>query len=265
MALANDMTELLNKIERRLGLLPLTPHLPEYLDKEHWAQVIKEDTLVTFSRYFPNRFKMIINDQTCDKQKDPDRNVMWYYIKDEILCGNKLLGVRDIDWTDTSAANSSLTNGSIGTYYYPAGMVCPEATLSSVVSLQMYADFASLYNRGILIDFEYPNRFCLKGLGNTNYDLSSFVVDLLVEHRDLSTISPTKMNIFENLAMSDVANFLYMNLRYYDNMETAYINLDLKLSELQDQANKRESIIDELQNSYVSMANDYNSNAIWSV
>jgi hypothetical protein len=263
MALANDMTALLNKIERRLGLLPLVPHLPENLNKEHWAQVIKEDTLVTFSRYFPNKFRMVINDDTVDKKKEG--NVVWYYIKDEILCGNKLLGVRDIDWTDTSADNSSLTNGSIGTYYYPAGMACPEATYSSIVGLQMYADFASLYNRGILIDFEYPNRFRLKGLGNTNYDLSSFVVDLLVEHRDLSSISPTKGEIFEALAICDVANFLYMNLRYYDNLETVYVNLDLKLSELQEAANKRDQVIDELKNSYVSMANDYNHNAIWSV
>lgn len=262
MALANDMTDLLNKIERRLGLIPLTPHLPEYLNKEQWAKVIKEDTLVTFSRFFPNRLKMVINDETVDKRKEG--NVMWYYIKDEILMGNKLLGVMDIDWTDTSAQNSSLTNGSIGTYYYPAGMACPEATLNAVLTLQGFADFASLYNRGIYIDFEYPNRFCLKGLGNTNYDLSSFVVVLLIQHRDLGTISPTKFEILERLAMADVANFLYMNLRYYDNMETAYINLDLKLSELQDQASKREQVVEELQNSYVSTSNDYQP-YIWTI
>ena len=256
MALANDMTLLLNKIERRLGLIPLTPHLPENLSKEKWANVIKEDTLVTFSRYYPNRFKMVIDDKTVDKRKDPDRNIMWYYIKDEILCGNKLLGVRDIDWTDTSAANNSLTNGSIGTYYYPAGMACPEATLSSIVSLQMYADFSSLYNRGIYIDFEYPNRFCLKGLGNTNYDLSSFVVILLLQHKDLSTISPTKMNIFENLCQADIANFLWKNLRYYDGLDTIYINIDLKLSELQDEASKRDQIIEQLDEANVSSSND---------
>jgi hypothetical protein len=72
------------------------------------------------------------------------------------------------------------------------------------------------------------------------------------------------MSIFEQLAMSDVANYLYMNLRYYDNLETAYINIDLKLSELQDQANKRENIIEELKNSYVSPSNT-NIPYIWSV
>lgn len=255
MALSNDMTLLLDKIERRLGLIPLSQHLPKGLQKSDWSNIIMQDTMVEFSRFFPNRLKMVINDTTCNKQYDKTTNTMWYYIKDEILQNCKLLGIKDIDWTDTSSANSSLTNGSIGNYYYPNTMPCPAATYESVLALQMAADFASLYNRGIVIDFEYPNRFCLKGLGNTNYDLEQFVVVLLVEHKSLSTISPTMMGIFERLAMSDVANYLYMNLRYYDNFETAYVNIDLKLSELQDIAGRRDNIIEELDNAHVSTAN----------
>ena len=263
MALANDMTALLDKIERRLGLIPLSPHLPEGMQKSDWAKIIETDSIITFSRYFPNRFKINISEETCDKRKD-ENNIMWYYIKDEILQGCKLLGVKDIDWMDTSARNSSLTNGSIGTYFYPSGMPCPAATFENILALQTAADFASLYNRGITIDFQYPNRFSLRGLGNTNYDLDRFVVVLLVEHKSINTISPTKMNIFEDLAKADIANFLYMNLRYYDGLETAYVNLDLKLSELQSEADKREGIIDVLKESAVTTAND-ECPIIWSV
>lgn len=255
MALANDMTNLLDKVERRLGLIPLSEFLPDELQKPKWADVVMDDTIVEFSRYFPNSFKMIINEETCNKRLDKETNTMWYYIKDEILQGAKLLGVKDIDWTDTSSANSSLTNGSIGTYYYPAGMPCIEATFNSVLALQTAADVASLYNRGITIDFQYPNRFCLKGLGNTNYDLSSFVVILLVQHSSLNTISPTMMSTFESLAQCDIARFLYSNLKYFDNLDTAYINIDLKLSDLQDEASKRDGIIEDIKNSYVSAAN----------
>ena len=251
--LNNDMTLLLNKIEKRLGLIPLAPHLPEGMQKSDWCDVIKNDTLVEFSRYFPHRFKMVINDQTCNKRKID--GTMWYFIKDEILNDAKLLGIKDIDWTDTSAANSSLTNGSIGTFYYPSGSVCIESTFESLLGYQMMADFSSLYNKGIYIDFEYPNRFALKGLGNTNYDLTSFIVVLLVEHSSLSTISPTMMSAFESLAMSDIANFLYMNLRYYDGLDTIYLNIDLKLNELQEVANRRENIIEELKNSSVTPTN----------
>ena len=264
MALANDMTLLLNKIERRLGLIPLSQHLPEGMQKKDWANIINEDTMVTFSRYYPNRLKMVINENTVDKKLDPETHVMWYYIKEEVLQNCKLLGIKDIDWTDTSAANNSLTNGSMGTYYYPSGVPCIASTYEEIVGLQTMADFASLYNRGIVIDFEYPNRFALKGLGNANYDLAQFVVILLVEHRSLSTISPTMMETFEALAQADVANYLYNNLKYYDNLETVYVNIDLKLSELQDAANRRNDVIEELKNAYVSTSN-MEVPIVWSV
>lgn len=260
--LANDMTLLLNKIERRLGLTILLPNLPEYLNKEHWCDVIKEDTLVTFSRYFPNKLKMVINDETCYKKKD-EQGVTWYYIRDEVLQGNKLLGVMDIDWTDNSNNNSSLGTASVGTYWYPAS-TCPAATFESIVGLQMAADFASLYNRGILIDYDDNGRFALKGLGNVSYDLNSFTVILLIEHTNLSTISPTKMEIFESLAMSDIANFLYQGLKFYDGLETAFVNIDLKLSELNQVADKRDNIIEEIRNAWVTPSND-NIPYIWSV
>lgn len=262
MALANDMSSLLDKIERRLGLVPITPHLPEFCDKNQWAKTIKSDTMVTFSRYFPNQLKMIINDDTVYKKKE--NGVVWYYIKDEILQGAKLLGVQDIDWMDNTTNNSSLGATSLGGGYYYPSFACPEATFESILALQTNADFASLYNRGLYIDFEYPCRFSIKGLGNTNYDLKSFSVILLVEHSSLNTISPTKMEIFESLAQADIANFLWKNLRYFDNLETIYVNIDLKLSELQDEAQKRDQIIDEIKNSYVSPAND-NIPYIWTV
>ena len=262
MALANDMTQLITKIERRLGLTPLVQHLPEFCSKEKWAEVIMEDTITTFSRYFPNKFPFVVDETTCDKKEE--NGVVYYYIKDEILKGTKLLGLLDVDWTDNTTKNASLGANSIGGGYYYPSFGCIESTFNSVLSLQMQADVNSLYNRGLFIDFQYPNRFSVKGLGNTNYDLKSFVVNLLVEHCSLSTISPTKMETFEALAQADVAKFLYMNLRYYDGFETAYVNIDLKLSELNDEAGKRENIIDDIKNSYVSTSND-NIPYIWTV
>lgn len=260
MALANDMSTLLGKIERRLGLAPLVPHLPEFVSKEKWAEVIMEDTIVTFSRFYPNKFPFIVDETTCDKKVE--NGTTYYYIKDEILQGVKLLGLMDIDWTDHTAKNSSLGSTSLGGGYFYPSFGCPEATFGSMLTLQMQADVSSLYNRGLFIDFQYPNRFSIKGLGNTNYDLKSFVVNLLVEHCSLSTISPTMMNTFEELAQADIAKFLYMNLRYYDGFETAYVNIDLKLSELNDEASKRENILDKIENSYVSTSNS-NIPYIW--
>ena len=277
MASANDMTLLLDKIERWNGLRLLNKHLPSELKKgEAWAEIINTITLPTFSRYFPHKFSMVISEETCYKKRGPvaENDVdhgssrdwtIWYYIKDDVLGPDtKLLGVQDIDWTDYTSDNIGLS-GSISTgYYYPTGMFCPAQSLETMLGLQFGADMMSLYNRGIYIDFEYPARFCLKGLSNVSYDLERFKLILLVEHKSLVTISPTKMEIFEQLANADVCNWLWKELRYYDGIETAYLNLDLKLDELRTEAEKREQVLNELKESYVSASNDQ-APLIWTV
>ena len=253
MAMANDMTKLLNKIEKRLGLLLLTPHLPKELNKEAWAETIEEDTMVTFSRYFPLKVRFVINSETCHKVREDN---CWYYIiKDEYLAGAKLLGVIDIDWNDTSADNLGVGQTAGYGYYIPnyGGL---ESTFDAFLSNQMNADVASMYNNNIFVDFKYPNKIGIKRAGGLDVDLNSYVVNLLIQHHTLATISPTKMETFESLAQSDVARLLYMNLRYVDGLETVYLNIDLKLNELEQEANKREGIIDEIKQSYVSASND---------
>jgi hypothetical protein len=264
MAMANDMSALLKKIARRLGLLPVLDSLPEDCKIDKWANVIMQDTLVTFSRYYPYEFKMPVNEETCNKRKE--NGVLWYYIKDEILQGVKLLGMKDIDWTDLTNNNSSFTATSMGAGYFYPNFACPEATLETVLGLQLNANIGSLYNNQIYIDFKYPNKFALRGIANLNYDLNSFVVILLVEHSSLATISPTKMETFESLAQADVAGYLYEYLKYWDGLNTIFVDIDLKLDRLNDEKGKREDIINFLKESYVTMSNDtMRSTAVWTI
>ena len=131
-----------------------------------------------------------------------------------------------------------------------------ESTFDAFLSSQMSADVASLYNNNIYLEFTYPNKLSITRAGNIDVNLETFVVRLLVEHSNLATISPTKMEVFEALAQADIAKFLWMNLRYYDQLETIYVNIDLKLNELETEAGKRQDIIDDLKNSCVSASND---------
>lgn len=255
MAHSNEITRLLNKVSRHLQLGMLEPYLnkTELFNRNKWYETICEDSLPEFSRNFPYHFKLLVNNETCDTKKDESGN-LWYYIKEDVLQGVKLLGMKDIDWTDHSQFNSSLGRG-VTMNYWPGANICPVEALNSVVSLQMNADLASLYNRGIYIDFQYPDRFRLVGFGNISYQLDRFVVVLLVEHSNISTISPTKMSIFEDLCYSDVANLL-LGIKYIDGIQTAFADIDLKLDELRSIADKRESIIEKMNDARVSTAND---------
>ena len=63
------------------------------------------------------------------------------------------------------------------------------------------------------------------------------------------------METFENLAQADVARFLYEGLKYFDGLETVYANLDIKLSDLETEAGKRDDIVEKLDEAHVTAAN----------
>lgn len=243
----NKMTNLINKIERRLGTDII--NLPEQLSKEKWATIIEEDTIPTFSRYLPNAIKVIVNTQDVDKDG-------YSWVDDSLPDSIKILGIRDIDWSAFGVMNGgSRTPAGFGIY----DMFSSSYGIDEIGLLQARADVSSLYNTTIYPEFKYPNKVRFKTAAGTaaiNFQYNSVPLTLLVEHSlDLSTIAPTKMEIFENLATADVASFLYERLKYFDNLETVFANVDIKIDALKERADKREEIVNELKDGYVSAAN----------
>jgi hypothetical protein len=251
MAHANNMTNLVNKIERRLGLMPLTPHLPEKYGKDAWAEVIKDQTITTFSRYFPWKVPFVVT-------PDVPKRDGWYIIDEEKYFGQTgvLLGIQDIDWNDFSSDNLSVAQISgYGNYidFYGSNI-----SFEDIMCHQMRADAMSLMNYGIYIEYREPNMFRLSGLTNQMpVQMRRFTVNVLLKHPDsLQTISPTKMETFEELAKADVAEFLSSNLRFWDQMDTVFATIDMKLGDIDNAASKRDQIIEKLESSYVTAAND---------
>lgn len=241
------MTRLLNKIERRLGTKML--NLPEHLTKDKWADVIVEDSLVTFSRYFPNKIRVYIDDSWGRKNG--------YFLIDDKICDTcEIIGVRDIAWEDF-AHDSLKMNGDQGYGIYD--YLSNNYGLDDIGLLQMRADHTSLFNNGIYIDFKEPNMIKLTNVtGAEVHRLTrGFPIDLLIKHaNNLMTISESKMETFEDLATADVAVFLYNELKYFDGLETVYANIDLKMGDLESKASRREDVISAMKEGYVSAANE---------
>lgn len=246
--LANDMTKLVNKLERQLGLIPLTPHLPEQFGKDVWADVINTDSIVTFSRYYPYKIPYIVSDGTTKKDKDG-----YYIIDGDSIGGAIVTHIMDLDWSDFS--NNSLSLSQTMGYGVPdLGML--SYGYEDILNFQMRADQASLYNNGIYLDIKQPNKVKLVGAGNYQLNLiHDFKIHIGIQHPGLYTISPTVMNTFEQLAKADVASFLYNNLKYYE-MDTVYASIDMHLTDLQTEAAKHDDIVQLLEQNYVSAGND---------
>lgn len=246
---ANRMNALLDKLERRLGTKQL--NLPDYLTKDKWAtEVIANETLDTFSRYFPNS----IHIQLDMSQKTKDG----YYLLDEYVPESvEILGVRDIDWSLFSRDSLRLQEAQgYGVYDFMTN----NYGLDDIMLLQMRADHMSLFNNQIFVEYKPPNMIKLSTVtgADITHGMKGFPVEVLIKHaNNLMTIPPTMMETFERLAEADVARFLYENLKYYDGLETVYANMDLKISDLEERASRRDEIVEYLDESHVSAANSH--------
>lgn len=238
---ANNMTRLLNKIENRLGTDMLD--LPKQLRKEVWAEkVIIPDTIVTWSRYFPYEFRYHITPETKKKNG-------WYLLDEEVFGDVNILGVKNIDW---GTFNNDIFGGPYGTYDYMAAGY----DIGDMFGLINQANINSLFNNGIYPNFEPPNKFRLESTYGSEICMNSFDVFVLVEHSaNLTTISPTQMDTFESLAMADVAGFLYNKLKLFQDLQTVFANVNIRIEDLQEQYQKREEIMNYIKESYVSAAN----------
>lgn len=243
----NKMNNLLNKIERRLGTRQL--NLPDYLQKDNWAKdVIANDTLDTFSRFFPNSMHITLD--LSQRMKDG------YYIIDKYIPENiEILGVRDIDWALFSRDSLRLQEAQgYGTYDFMTN----NYGLDDIALLQMRADHMSMFNNQIFIDFKPPNMIKVSTVTGADITrgMKSYPIEILIKHApNLMTIPATMMEIFEELAEADVARFLYEELKYFDGLETVFANIDMKISDLEGKASRREEIVQRLDEAHVSAAN----------
>ena len=244
----NKVDKLINKIERRLGTRQLL--LPDHLTKDKWLDAtIIPDSIETFSRYFPHMVRIQIK-CSPDNMKDG-----YYLIDTDLLGGVELIGVKDIAWE--VYGNSALAQQSgIGMYDYLSAY--SNYSMDDGMALQARADLTSFFNNSIFVDFKEPNKIRLTTVtGNLITEGLDYIpLDVYVYHpSNLSTIPQTQMEIFEKLAMCDVANYLYGELQYYDNLETVFASVDYKLDRLERVAGEREDIVRYLDENHVNPAN----------
>ena len=248
------MEQLLNKIERRLGTKML--NLPQEIAKDSWAEVIDEDTLSTFSRYFPNDILYFLDIDT------PKKNG-WYLIDEEKINSAEIIGVGDIDF---SVLSKTSIYGSVQYGYLDT--IATSYGIDDVFRFQALSDLTSIFQNNLYLEFKAPNMVRITDSINIDNikSLRTVPIRLFTKHqKNLMTISQTQMETFEQLAICDVASYLYENLKLFDGLENVYANIDLKLQDLQEKASRREEIVQRLDDAHVTFANNPNQPMILTV
>ena len=157
--MANEMTKLLNKIERRIGTKALV--LPDEISKDTWAkEVIADDTIPTYSRYFPHKITVYL-----DRDKTPMDREGYYLLNPRMVDGAKIIGIKDIKFSafrDTGAtAIPGMVSGGLG--FYDFATTVSEYTYDDIALLQGSANLNSVFN-GILFRKKFEHIFISKSI-----------------------------------------------------------------------------------------------------
>lgn len=223
---------LMKQIKNRCGIysikLPLT-------EDELYEEVIKLDTVPTFSTYFP-LIKKIPVDLNQIRIKD-DRESSCSDLSDvyqipkifDDASGRFYIGIEKITWFNDmryQAINS--TYETIESY-------------QALAIAQGVANLASLMEPAFTVIFIPPDRFQVQ---NGTYYKDRVVLHVECSYSpELFDIPIAKQNAFFKLALLDVKMFLYNNLKYYMEQQTAIANLNLMIQDWSDAEGKREELL----------------------
>lgn len=203
---------------------------------ETLMEVIRLKTLKTFSIYCPFVEKSTIELTKLEAIKNeytesiyvlpeiyPDREII--YIRN-ILPRNKLMGNGYI---------APIFDGTIGTYL-DLGMT------------QVNADLVSMASPAITFKFEAPNLLYLYNFA-TAYGIVD--IEIAYEHaRNLSTISNTQWESFLELATLDIKKFLYNSMKHYNEINSAFGTISLKIDEWSNAESDRKDLVERWKDVY---------------
>jgi hypothetical protein len=229
-----NVSELLTSIKMDLGIYGLALPFPD--ENKALYDTIKLRTLKTFSQFFPyimrvdfnlNQLKVIKSDYAESIYEIPD-----------IFGDKRIVYVRKVD----------LKNKLIGNGYMNPVFDDSIDIYNSVMMAQARANLLSTITPPFTFKFVQPNLLYL-------YNMSTFGAEITVEFglehsENLMTIPNSAWESFYELALLDIKRFLYNALKHYNELQTAYGTISLKIDDWANAESERKDLIERWRDVY---------------
>lgn len=218
-----NSTEVLRYIETELGF----KFTDLELDEEEILKVVKNQSLYTFSRFYPYTVRHLI-DINKDKVEGIDSR---YYIK--------------TDWEIQSVKQVFLSN-----------MVYDGIQIGGIYNVnydyldnQFVNDFISMAS--CPVTFMYHDEDKTLEIFPAKYTKGTILTEIYVVHsEDFSTIDIKMRDEFLKLALYDVQKALYLIRKRFANLNTPYGNIELFIDDLQDATSKRDELLERWRHNF---------------
>ena len=230
-----NISELLTSIKMDLGIHGIS--LPFDDPDKTLIDVIKLKSIKTFSIFHPYILKVDLNlNELKALQSNYQESI--YEIPD-IFGEKRILYIRNVTpknkYYGAAQYMTPVFDGSIEDYY-------------NLMMGQAQANLTSTIAPPITFKFTHPNKMHLFNMSTMWGEIS---VEFALEHAsNLSTIRPTAYQSFYELALLDVQIFLYNILKHYNEIQTAYGTINLRIDEWSGAKSERDSLIERWRNNF---------------
>jgi len=216
-------TTLLRHIKAQLG--STTRVLP--ISDDEILEIIEEETLPTFSKYYPYMYRVYVGKEDKLDYKEA-RSV--YVMKTD---GLEILGVAKVFRTDGSYNECRYP-------YYNTNNIFDIAIANNYLSVASTPETFAFYPPSLIELF--PKNWV---------DKEFLVICKCIHPKSLQTIPPTLKDEFFDLATYDVGRAIAPILIHYDQLQTPYGQIELKIDFINECAQKREDLLEKFQSKFM--------------
>lgn len=223
-----NMSSLLTRLKMDLGIYTFA--LP-FDTNTALEEVITVITLPVFSVYCPLKEKFQCNVKDLKELEHTD-SYQTYLLPDWKY--KQIIDVEDVEY------DNSMMSG-VG-YAANAALFNNNSLLQQTMLGQAGINITRAMIPKLTFQYEHPRKLRIYNL----YNSCRLVLSLLCQHHpSLASIPPTQEQSFYQLALLDSKIFLYNALKHYNEIETAYGRITLKIDDWSDAKSERDQLIEK--------------------
>lgn len=229
-----NLSSAITRIKLKLGLNAIVTPFPEL--NNVIKEIITTITIPVFSQYCPQKETVPINTKDL-RIAHKGQNMTEYFLPN---WKKECLEITDVRYSETEVAGLGFytghfplfENGLMGAYML--------SNVTSQLMQQMIPKFT----------FKYIKKGHRLQLYNAYYNSEMYLDINFVHDTSLASIPPTAVESFMQLALLDVKENLYPTLKAFNQIESAYGRIDLKIDNWENAEQERKELIDKWDDVY---------------
>lgn len=230
--MALNISYALRYIKRMIG----ATHMQLPIEDDDIIEIIKQESLYTYSKYFPFQFNIVINEKD---RVQGEHGV--YYIDGQ---GLEILGVSKV------FRNTVYDNNFYSDNYYERGLLM--SPIESI-AVQTNTDLMSMSQIPNTFNFIPPNRV---EVFPKQLECENMTVTIKTVHPEhLNTIPISMREEFLRLCLYDVRISLYQILKHYNELNTAVGTINLRLEDYEKAEDDRRELLEKFEQKFLHEAN----------